>query len=143
MVRRTWLLALENALAQQHDARVQVRLFGRFLEALLTARFNVPWQASRAARVATALFEAPGSGLADLANTEAVSRRQLEQDFGRWLGTSPKQASLIANEQATARLGWKGMPIMEIAHELGFADQSHMNRVVKKMSGLTPPDLAR
>lgn len=142
---RPALVAIEDAVAREHDVEEQLRLFARWIEQLLLARQGVPvpWQARRAARLLSALFEHPAARFEELAAGEVVGRRQLERDFARWLGIAPKQASQVARVQAAARLGWSGQPLAEIAHRLGFVDQSHMTRTVQRVAGVTPSRLVR
>ena len=37
----------------------------------------------------------------------------------------------------------RGVPADEIAHDAGFADQSHMTRVFKAVTGMTPGEYRR
>ncbi|MBC8056292.1 MAG: AraC family transcriptional regulator, partial [Rhizobiales bacterium] len=67
-----------------------------------------------------------------------VSRRQLERDFNRWLGTSPRHLSQVARVQAVSRKAQAGGALADIAADVGFADQAHMSRVVRQLTGLTP-----
>ena len=136
---RPGLVELEDALARQgHDLQAQLQVFGTWLERMLERRVHVPWQARRAARIAATLFTRGASTIEALAAAEGLSRRQLERDFRQWLATTPKHASQVARVQAAARLGKQGLPLAEVAQRLGFADQPHMNRMVKSLTGLTP-----
>lgn len=140
---RQRLVALEDSLARQPDRGIQLELFGAWLEGTLGGRIHLPWQARRAARIAASMNDAPAAKIEALADGEGVSRRQLERDFRHWLGSSPKHASQLARVQSVARLGLRGVPMAEIAHRLGFVDQAHMNRTVKKITGVSPVALAR
>jgi AraC-like DNA-binding protein len=143
LLERAALVALEDALAREAGMQEQLRHFARWVEDTLAARRQVPWQALRAARVAASMFAAPVASIDAFARAEGLSRRQVERDFRLWLNAVPKHMSLLARVQAAARLGLQGHALAEIAHRLGFVDQSHMNRVVRNMTGLTPPALAR
>lgn len=140
---RSTLVALVDALALQPGARSQLQLFGKWLEDRMVPPAPLPWQARRAARVLETMLHAPACNIEDVARTESLSRRQLERDFRRWLGTSPKHASLLGRVQAAARLGWQGHALADVAHRLGFVDQSHMSHVVRKICNVTPATLAR
>lgn len=136
---RPGLVQLEDALARHgDDLQEQLRQFGAWLDQALQRRTHVPWQARRAARAVGTLFARAEASLDEVAAGEGLSRRQLERDFRGWLATTPKQAGVVARVQAAARLGFQGVPLAEVAQRLGFADQSHMNRVVKKLTGTTP-----
>lgn len=140
---RVHLVDLEDRLAAEGAAIQQLVRLGAWLERRLTQKMHLPWQALRAARVATSLIETPALNMALVAQTERMSRRQMERDFRRWFNVSPKQVSLVARGQAAARLGHRGSPPAEIAQLLSFVDQAHLNRVVKKIFGVSPPVLAR
>lgn len=137
------LVALVDALALQPDAQSQLQLFGKWLEDRVVPPAPLPWQARRAARVLDTMLNTPLCNIEDVARAEGLSRRQLERDFRRWLGTSPKHASLLGRVQAAARLGWHGHGLADVAHRLGFVDQSHMSHVVRRICGITPATLAR
>ncbi|MEP6791508.1 MAG: AraC family transcriptional regulator [Ramlibacter sp.] len=116
----------------------QLQAFGAWIEDAVNTRTALPLQASRAARMASEIFSKPALTLQQVAAMEGVGRRQVERDFNGWLATSPKQASLLARVQAAARLGAGGMALADVAHGLGFADQSHMNNAVKRITGVSP-----
>lgn len=140
---RAELKALAERLALHGDPMVQLRLFGRWLEERLVPHATVSWQARRAARMLASMLDTAAPNIEHLARGEGLSRRQLERDLRRWFNTTPKHASLVGRVQAAARLGLQGHALADIAHRLGFVDQSHMTHVVKRMSGLTPSQLAR
>ncbi len=75
----------------------------------------------------------------ELATNLAVSRRYLEKAFQEMLGLSPKTFSKITRLGALAkRIGVDSMEWAELAAELNFSDQAHMNRDVSRMTGYTP-----
>src|SRR5574337_236427 len=59
--------------------------------------------------------------------------------FKRWNGLAPHQY-LIAKriERARALLTQTKLPIVDIATQAGFADQSHLTRLMRRHTGLTP-----
>ena len=138
---RADLVALEDRLALQDPIDAQLAIFGQWLERLLLRRVHVPWQARRAARIANAIFEGVPRHVDELAAGEGLSQRQLQRDFRRWLNVAPKHATQVARVQAVARLGQQGHALADIAHWLGFVDQSHMNTVVRNIAGVTPRGL--
>jgi transcriptional regulator GlxA family with amidase domain len=85
----------------------------------------------------------PSTEVDSLAGEQCVSRRQLERDFDRWLGASPRHLARIARLQGVARELDAGTSLAQVAANQGFADQPHMNRVVRQLTGLTPRELAR
>lgn len=102
--------------------------------------------------VASAVAEihrAGGRGtVASLARELEVGRRRLERRFRRDVGLAPKELCRIVRLQSllrrlerrcgrrgASRPGWVGL-----AHEHGFADQSHLVREFRQLTGTTPSD---
>ncbi|WP_028945158.1 AraC family transcriptional regulator [Pseudomonas vranovensis] len=73
--------------------------------------------------------------LAELAN---MGRYQLIRAFRAATGFTPHAYQL--NQRVNLARGWlsEGAPVAEIAYRLGFADQSHFQRVFKAHTGVTP-----
>ncbi|HVE53076.1 MAG TPA: helix-turn-helix transcriptional regulator [Ramlibacter sp.] len=137
------LRLLVDRLALETDPRLQLRLFGEWLEGRMVRQAVVPWQARRASRVLSSVLQSGRAEIEEVARAEGVSRRQLERDLRRWFDTTPKQASLIGRVQAAARLGLQGHALADIAYRLGFVDQSHMTHVVRRLAGVTPAQMVR
>ncbi len=73
----------------------------------------------------------------------AVSPRTIERHFTRITGHSLRQVRQIARaREAAARLR-TGEPIADVAYALGYADQSHLTRDVKRLIGYTPAESQR
>jgi AraC-like DNA-binding protein len=124
------------ALAQGLDAKLQA--LGAWLEARATARRSHSRAALRAGRAAMRLCAQPHAAIETLADEQHVSRRQLERDFAHWIGTSPRHLAQVARVQAVSRRAQSGASLADIAADVGFADQAHMSRVVRDLTGLTP-----
>ena len=72
-----------------------------------------------------------------------VSSRTVERHFTRITGRSQRQVRQIARaREAAARLR-TGEAIADVAYELGYADQSHLTRDVKRLTGYTPAESQR
>jgi len=72
-----------------------------------------------------------------------VSPRTVERHFTRITGRSLKQVRQITRaREAVARLR-TGEAIADVAYELGYADQSHLTRDVKRLTGYTPAESQR
>lgn len=69
-----------------------------------------------------------------------ISRRQLEREFKRKVGVSPKQYMRIARLNAINRYLQTGTQISlsKLSLETGFADQAHLCREFKTFSGVSP-----
>lgn len=139
------LAELQNMLAPHATVDGQLEQLGLWLERrLLPPRHQpLPSAARRAAHVASSMFHHPTTGIDAFARMYGVSRRQLERDFRRWLGTSPKRASQAARVQAAARMGLDGVRLADVAQALGFTDQAHLSLVVRQVTGSTPAALLR
>jgi AraC-like DNA-binding protein len=142
LVDRTALVVLEDAIAMERDPVRQLAAFATWLEKRVEAGVRLPSQAVRAARIASRIFAGSTSSVRQLAAQEGISPRQMERDFDRWFDAAPKHASMVARVQAAARLSLHGHSLADIAHQLDFVDQSHLNRVIRKLFGASPSTLA-
>lgn len=134
---------LESTVALAEGLADKLRAFGAWLEARAERQRQQARPALRAARAAMRLREAPLTPMDQVADEQHVSRRQLERDFDRWLGVSPRHLSQVSRVQQMARDVHAGASLVNAAADLGFADQSHMNRVVRQLTGLTPREFVR
>jgi AraC-like DNA-binding protein len=83
-------------------------------------------------------FKEPLS-LAEIARTADLSLIQLARHFRRRFGYSP--AAYIRNLRlayACERLAFSSVPIVDLAQELGFFDQSHFCHSFGKHFGVSP-----
>lgn len=130
---------LESKVALAHTLGDKLRTLGSWLEGRASMHRRQARAAMRAARAAMRLRADPMIDMEVLAGQECVSRRQLERDFAHWIGTSPRHLAQVARVQAVSRLAHQGAgSLADIAVTAGFADQSHMSRVVRQLTGLTP-----
>ncbi|MET0788770.1 MAG: AraC family transcriptional regulator [Cellulomonas sp.] len=68
----------------------------------------------------------------------SLSPRSVERHFTQVTGMSPRHVRQIARaREAVARLQG-GHPIADVAQQLGYADQSHLSRDLKRLTGFTP-----
>lgn len=76
--------------------------------------------------------------LADLATCTGMDRYAMIRAFRNATGLTPHAWQLNRRiNLARERLG-QGQPLAEVAHALGFADQSHFQRLFKAHAGVTP-----
>jgi AraC-like DNA-binding protein len=80
-----------------------------------------------------------------LAAELGMSRRHLASTFHEQVGLPPKTvARLLRFARVRRLLGEKPTSWVEVAHDCGYFDQSHLNRDFRKFAGTTPTDfLAR
>jgi hypothetical protein len=71
-----------------------------------------------------------------------ASERTIERRF-RWaLGLTPKQLAQIRRAQAAVARLQAGRAAADVAAELGYADQPHLSRSLRRFMGLTPSEVA-
>jgi AraC-like DNA-binding protein len=72
-----------------------------------------------------------------------VSPRSVQRHFTKVTGLTPQHVRQITRaREAVARLR-TGEAIADVAYELGYADQSHLTRDVKRLTGYTPAESKR
>jgi AraC-like DNA-binding protein len=129
---------LEDRIAAAPDAPARLHALAAWLEGRVVEHRRLDRGALRAGRAALVLSREPRTAIERLAQTQHVSRRQLERDFERWLAASPRHVSQVARVQRIARSTHAGASLADAAADAGFADQAHMSNVVKRLTGLTP-----
>ena len=101
---------------------------------------------SRAVRRAKArLDEATDENiaLADLASEAGVTPFHLIRSFRASMGLTPHQYVIQLRLARARALLRAGSPATDVAHAVGFSDQSHLHRHFKRFMGLTPGQYAR
>jgi AraC-like DNA-binding protein len=98
----------------------------------------------RVRRAVARIFASPQEArVAWLAKDIGLGERQLERTFDERVGIGPKALARVARLQALVRRmrephqGWA-----HLAADLGYADQAHLAREVKRLAGITPGELA-
>jgi AraC-like DNA-binding protein len=134
---------LESGIALATTLDDKLHAFAAWLEDRATAHRRLSTGAQRAGRAAMRLCMAPALPIETLASEQHVSRRQLERDFGHWIGTSPRHLARVVRVQAVSRRAQAGAGLADIAADIGFSDQAHMSRVVKDLTGLSPKRFVR
>lgn len=81
---------------------------------------------------------ADGIALAELAALSGMSRYQLIRAFRNSTGMTPHAWQLNQRINLARQRMRAGDAIASVAHELGFADQAHFQRVFKAHTGVTP-----
>jgi AraC-like DNA-binding protein len=76
--------------------------------------------------------------LEKLAAIAQCSRFQLIEQFNRQIGMPPHSYQIQLRLQLAQHLLRRGEPIVEVAAECGFFDQSHLTRHFKRLVGLPP-----
>jgi AraC-like DNA-binding protein len=133
-------------IAQLHDAADWARRFA-LLDQFIARRFERAKEPhGTVEEVWHGLKHSKGAAsIAGLAEGAGVSRRHLAKLFRAEIGATPKTiARILRFEHARTmagtvpRLGWA-----DIAYAAGYADQAHLVREFRQLSGLSPSDLMR
>jgi len=135
--------SLESDVALADTLDDKLRAFAAWLEGRATTQRRLTRAALRAGRAAMRVCAEPNIAVDTLAGEQHVSRRQLERDFGHWIGTSPRHLAQVARVQAVSRRAQVGASLADISADVGFADQAHMSRVVRQLTSLTPKHFIR
>lgn len=86
---------------------------------------------------------AENSSLAELAAIANLSPFYLLRTFRKQVGLPPHGYLNQVRLHRAKRLLVQGKPISDVAQETGFADQSHLTRQFKRMTGVTPGQYQR
>lgn len=81
--------------------------------------------------------------LEDLASLVSLNKFHLLQVFKREVGISPHVYQTSLRIKRAKELLARGLPISQIAYDVGFVDQSHLNRQFKKFVWVTPGQFQR
>ncbi|QWP74851.1 helix-turn-helix transcriptional regulator [Lysobacter sp. K5869] len=81
--------------------------------------------------------------IAELARELGVSAEHASRAIGRSFGMSPRALRREARWRRALQLMGAPMPLAEVAAAAGFADQSHLHRIVVAHAGCTPLQLRR
>ncbi len=121
-------------------------LFGRYSDREGISEPIPPLQRERTEKIQNYLREHLSNNptAADLAHAADVSPSHLIRLFKDATGLTPRRYLFeLRIEKARELLSTTSMPIAEIALELGFFDQSHLNRVFKQIVACTPYEYRR
>jgi AraC-like DNA-binding protein len=73
----------------------------------------------------------------------AVSSRTVRRRFLQATGLTPKTIQQIERAKAAAALLERGVPILDAVYTMGYADQPHMTRSLRRFYGATPAQIVR
>ncbi|MEO6461898.1 MAG: AraC family transcriptional regulator [Candidatus Eisenbacteria bacterium] len=88
------------------------------------------------------LRECADQSLSLVAADAGVHPVYLARAFRRWYGTTPSAFRLVQRTSAAVGAAlWSGKAASAVAHDVGFADQSHMARSIRSATGYTLSEL--
>jgi hypothetical protein len=67
-----------------------------------------------------------------------MSSRSIQRHFAITIGLPPRRVKQIVSARKAVELILQGIPLVEVAYELGYADLAHMVRMLKRFTGYTP-----
>lgn len=97
-------------------------------------------------RAASFLARADGQSSVDaLAREAGLSARQLQRRFTQQVGVAPKQYARLCRMAGVIRAREEAphRTLTDLAHDFGFADQAHLARDFRDLSGRNPLDFFR
>jgi AraC-like DNA-binding protein len=84
-----------------------------------------------------------GVGVAEVATEAGLSERQLERLLEERVGVGPKRLARILRLQRLVAAMGVSPAWAELARSCGYADQAHLVREVRALSGVSPSELSR
>ena len=67
-----------------------------------------------------------------------ASARSVQRHFLQVTGLTANRIRQIVRARSAAALLQEGQSILDVTHELGYADQAHLTRDLKRLTGYTP-----
>ncbi|GAB3865610.1 hypothetical protein GCM10029963_78000 [Micromonospora andamanensis] len=111
--------------------------------AALTAAASRRWQGTDRVMVALAGAAHAGSSVGSVAERCGLSSRQLQRRCTTAFGYGPKTLQRILRLQRALGLARSGRSFAAVAADAGYADQSHLARDVRAMTGVPLSALLR
>ena len=137
-----WLCGLDAALLEERIAGAAPAERRRLLEEAVRPLAREA-SADPLVLAALPLLGRRDSSVAELSRRLALSERALRRRFDRSIGYGPKKLDRIVRFRRFLRRaalpGAEGLAAT--AAELGYADQAHLTRECRRLSGLTPSEL--
>lgn len=135
LIRRSELDSITEQLSEAKQHADRIHLLERFLLGRL--RNDAPDHLTAAA--AARIKEAAGClRIKDLAHEIGLSQSALERRFRKSIGTSPRKFASIVRLRHVIQHRAQGGNLTEIAHRVGYSDQSHFIKDFKRFTGLAP-----
>lgn len=112
------------------------------LEQWLLTKLNSTLNLRRIGYSIGKLMSHPGTTISELAADTCLCKKQYERSFRQQVGMNPKEYGRVVRFQKALWMLQRGVSnYADIAADCGYADQSHMIREFKAMSGHTPKRL--
>jgi transcriptional regulator GlxA family with amidase domain len=131
---------LTQKIIQATDTRQRIEILERFLLDKLNEKTTIDNIVKRT--VDTILQTNGGAQIHTILKNELSKRRQLERNFVKQIGISPKQLGRVIRLQTALKilLNNQSETLTEIAYESEYYDQAHFIKDFKEFTGTTPKD---
>ena len=136
---------LEQELTECASPQAALPILRRYIDTQLPA-FPEAGPPARVRRALTLLadFTAEPGNVASVAAALGTTQRSLHRDVVHWTGLAPKVLGRIFRMQAALRILRIGVDsLATIAANAGYADQAHMTRELRRLTGATPTEYWR
>lgn len=70
-----------------------------------------------------------------------VSSRTIRRHYRNATGITPKVVEQIERSKSAVALLQNGTPLLDVAYAMGYSDQAHMTRSIKRFFGKTPSEI--
>ena len=67
-----------------------------------------------------------------------MTQRSVQRHVSQVTGLTANQIRQIVRARTAAERLAQGEPILDVTHDLGYADQAHLTRDLRRMTGFTP-----
>ena len=131
--------ALEQQTRFIEDLTAFTQTFGKVQSSVVSG--HEPKAVSRIKDFIKANFQQNVS-IDDLVRITQLSRSYLIRSFQHCVGIPPYTYLIQTRIKHAKKLLAKKIPIVQVAYEMGFSDQSHLTRHFKSLTGITPKQYA-
>lgn len=131
-----WGTELQQQVLEATTKRKAVRTLERRLTQQL---LRSGWKPHRIQKLSRLVVDAHGAiPVRRLASRAGISERQLEREFGQYLGLTPKRFARILRFQHVFRAMERSKNWVDIALGCGYYDQAHLIRDFRQFAGESP-----
>ncbi len=131
---------LEQKIIQAKDTRERIEAVESFLLSSLKSKTTVDTIVKTT--IEALILTGGNNPINDILKNDLSKRRQLERNFAKQIGISPKQLGKVIRLQAALKilLSKKTETFTNIAYESEYYDQAHFIRDFKEFTGTTPTE---
>lgn len=131
---------LENDIINAPDTKHRIDIVEKFLSGSLNSKATID---NIVKMTIDALLSTNGSAsIKTILKEDLSKRRQLERNFIKQIGVSPKQLARVIRLQAALKMMLNGRAenLTDIAYESEYFDQAHFTKDFKEFTGINPKE---